>query len=62
MNKSQANEIQVLIRDKQELHQQLDNATEYMIKLEEKVYRSNTISLQLLKQLKDAEIEISTLQ
>tara|TARA_B110000285_G_C15010323_1_gene556061 strand:- start:503 stop:616 length:114 start_codon:yes stop_codon:yes gene_type:complete len=30
--------------------------------MEEKVYKSNKISLELLKQLKDAEIEIATLQ
>lgn len=30
--------------------------------MEEKVYKSNKISLELLKQLKDAEIEISSLQ
>ena len=30
--------------------------------MEEKVYKSNKISLELLKQLKDAEVEISTLQ
>jgi hypothetical protein len=30
--------------------------------MEEKVYKSNKISLELLKQLKDAEVEISALQ
>ena len=30
--------------------------------MEEKVYKSNKISLELLKQLKDAEVEISSLQ
>jgi hypothetical protein len=30
--------------------------------MEEKVYKSNKISLELLKQLKDAEVEIATLQ
>jgi hypothetical protein len=30
--------------------------------MEEKVYKSNKISLELLKQLKDAELEISALQ
>lgn len=30
--------------------------------MEEKVYKSNKISLELLKQLKDAEVEIETLK
>ena len=30
--------------------------------MEEKVYKSNKISLELLKQLKDAEVEINSLQ
>ena len=30
--------------------------------MEEKVYKSNKISLEVLKQLKDAEIEIASLQ
>ena len=30
--------------------------------MEEKVYKSNKISLEVLKQLKDAEVEIATLQ
>ena len=30
--------------------------------MEEKVYKSNKISLQVLKELKDAEVEIATLQ
>ena len=40
---------------------QLEQASEYIITMEEKVYKSNKISLELLKQLKDAEIEIGTL-
>jgi hypothetical protein len=36
--------------------------SEYVIQMEEKVYKSNKISLELLKQLKDAEQEIQTLQ
>lgn len=34
----------------------------YVLEMEEKVYKSNKISLELLKQLKDAEREISMLQ
>lgn len=36
--------------------------TDYVINMEEKVYKSNKISLELLKQLKDAEIEIDCLK
>lgn len=54
--------MQLLIHQKSELQSQLENATEYIITMEEKVYKSNKISLELLKQLKDAEIEIGTLQ
>ena len=43
------------------LQKELENATEYIITMEEKVYKSNKISLELLKQLKDAEMEIGTL-
>ena len=35
---------------------------DYNIVMEEKVYKSNKISLELLKQLKDAEVEIETLK
>ena len=40
----------------------MEEATDYIINMEEKVYKSNKISLELLKQLKDAEVEIATLQ
>jgi hypothetical protein len=36
--------------------------SEYVLLMEEKVYKSNKISLELLKQLKDAEMEIQQLQ
>ena len=41
---------------------ELESANDYVIEMEEKVYKSNKISLELLKQLKDAEVEISALQ
>ena len=44
------------------MQQELDSATDYIITMEEKVYKSNKISLELLKQLKDAEVEIGSLQ
>jgi hypothetical protein len=40
----------------------LENATDYILELEEKVYKANKTSLELLKQLKDSVIEIETLK
>lgn len=51
-----------LTAQKAELQERLDEASEYIIDLEEKVYRANKTSLELLKQLKDAEVEIETLK
>ena len=47
---------------KLKLQTELDNACDYILNMEEKVYKSNKISLELLRQLKDAELEISSLQ
>ena len=47
---------------KLKLQNELDSACDYIINMEEKVYKSNKISLELLRQLKDAELEISSLQ
>ena len=44
------------------LRVELENGTDYILELEEKVYKANKTSLELLKQLKDAEIEIETLK
>ena len=41
---------------------EMQRTTEYVMQMEEKVYKSNKISLELLKQLKDAEVEIETLK
>ena len=41
---------------------ELEQATRLTVTMEEKVYKSNKISLEVLKQLKDAEIEIASLQ
>jgi DNA repair exonuclease SbcCD ATPase subunit len=41
---------------------ELENGTDYILELEEKVYKANKTSLELLKQLKDAEVEIETLK
>lgn len=46
------------LEQKEKLHSELDQATEYIITMEEKVYKSNKISLELLTQLKDAELEL----
>ena len=40
----------------------LEAATQLTLQMEEKVYKSNKISLEVLKQLKDAEVEIASLQ
>lgn len=44
------------------LRVELENGTDYILELEEKVYKANKTSLELLKQLKDAEVEIETLK
>ena len=51
-----------LIQQKEKVQNDLDQATDYIISLEEKVYKANKTSLELLKQLKDAEVEIETLK
>jgi hypothetical protein len=40
----------------------LTNQVEYVKTMEEKIYKSNKISLELIKQLKDAEVEIDCLK
>mmetsp|Transcript_7520 Transcript_7520/g.12699 ORF Transcript_7520/g.12699 Transcript_7520/m.12699 type:complete len:88 (-) Transcript_7520:251-514(-) len=47
---------------KDKIQGDLEEATDYIMNMEEKVYKSNKISLELLKQLKDAEVEITQLQ
>ena len=47
---------------KARIQDDLHNATEYMAQLEDKVYKSNQVSLQLLQSLKDAEVEIEILK
>ena len=55
-------DMKALMEQKTKLQIELEQATDYIITMEEKVYKSNKISLELLKQLKDAELEIGTLQ
>lgn len=47
---------------KDKLHKELETAGDYLIDQEDKTYRANQTSLELLKQLKDAENEIDTLK
>ena len=54
--------ITELIKQKEELQEQLHQSSDYILVLEEKVYKANKTSLELLKQLKDAEVEIETLK
>ena len=60
-NQSLRRDIQELIAQKNKMSMECDQATDYIITMEEKVYKSNKISLELLKQLKDAEVEIGSL-
>ena len=48
------------MRDK--LQAELETASDYILELEEKVYKANKTSLDLLRQLKDAEVEIESLK
>ena len=57
MNREQGNQ-----GGRDQLRVELENGTDYILELEEKVYKANKTSLELLKQLKDAEIEIETLK
>ena len=47
---------------KQELRDELDSLAVYMQELEEKVYKANKTSLELLKQIRDDDEEIETLK
>lgn len=48
--------------EKSTLQKELETASDYILELEEKVYKANKTSLELLRQLKDAEVEIETLK
>ena len=47
---------------RQSMQKDHESATDYILELEEKVYKANKTSLDLLKQLKDAELEIESLK
>jgi hypothetical protein len=55
------NDFDQCCEQKAKLQNELDTATEYIITMEEKVYKSNKISLELLEQLKECEIELGQL-
>lgn len=61
-NESLKRDLRSCLDNKTKLQTDVEEATDYIINMEEKVFKSNKISLELLKQLKDAEVEISTLQ
>lgn len=42
-------DMKTLMEQKAKLQNELENATDYIINMEEKVYKSNKISLELLK-------------
>ena len=44
------------------MHKEITSQSDYISALEEKMYKANVTSLELLKQLKDAEQEVETLK
>ena len=55
-------DLRATLEAKTLMQREVEDMNEYVLSMEEKVYKSNKISLELLKQLKDAEMEIATLQ
>ena len=51
-----------LDEQKSQLQKEIEIASDYILELEDKVYKANKTSLELLKQLKEAEVEIETLK
>jgi esterase/lipase len=54
--------ISSLTESKLRIQKDLEVASDYLLEQESKTYKANKTSLELLKQLKDAEIEIETLK
>lgn len=54
--------VRILTEQKDKLKKDLDTASDYLLQQDEKVYKANQTSLELLKNLKDAELEIETLK
>ena len=55
-------QIQQIDAQKSQLIRELETASDYILDMEDKVYKANKTSLELLRQLKDAEVEIETLK
>lgn len=53
-NRQLREDIEQVITGKHDMQTELEQCTDYIIQLEEKVYKSNKISLELLAQLKNA--------
>lgn len=51
-----------MTESKQRCQKDLETASDYLLEQEQKTYKANKTSLELLKQLKDAEVEIETLK
>ena len=51
-----------LIREKDELHAEMQGAASYIATLEDKTYQSNKVSLELLERVRDLESENETLK
>jgi hypothetical protein len=47
---------------KMRIQKDLETASDYLLEQESKTYKANKTSLELLKQLKDSEVEIETLK
>ena len=54
--------VWILTEQKEKLKKDLDTASDYLLEQDDKVYKANQTSLELLKNLKDAELEIETLK
>ena len=58
-----ANDIIVKLNDsKLRVQKDLEVASDYLLEQESKTYKANKTSLELLKQLKDSEVEVETLK
>ena len=61
-NKQLRTELDQSMSIRTDLQVKLEKATAYVVEMEEKVYKSNKISLEILKELKEAEVEVGALQ
>lgn len=55
-------DLEMVIGNKQTMQSELEQCTDFIAQMEEKVYKSNKISLELLSQLQNAQLEIEELQ